>query len=91
MLWYLVLKPTYLVGGAVPPQVRASMWVNIYIDISSTYLLDTLSDHPVHPTAARGGSSARKVMADQAATFVRGPIPMDDADARVGMVIGGVN
>ncbi|KAG2033304.1 hypothetical protein BDR03DRAFT_1014467 [Suillus americanus] len=50
-----------------------------HIDISSTYLLDILSDHTVQPTDARGGPSAPKVVADQVATL---PLtPMDDADA----------
>lgn len=43
------------------------------IDISSTYLLDILSDHPVQPTAARGGPSTPKVMARTSSST-----PMDD-------------
>ncbi|KAG1750067.1 hypothetical protein EDB19DRAFT_1825137 [Suillus lakei] len=48
------------------------------IDISSAYLLDILSDHPVQPTAAREGLSTSKVMADQATTS--SSTPMVDAD-----------
>ncbi|KAG2132129.1 uncharacterized protein EDB93DRAFT_1340200 [Suillus bovinus] len=43
------------------------------IDISSTYLLNILSDHPVQPTAACGGPSTPKVMATTSSLT-----PMDD-------------
>ncbi|KAG1748346.1 ribonuclease H-like domain-containing protein [Suillus paluster] len=46
------------------------------IDLSSTYLLDILSDHAVQPTVAWGGLSTPKVMADQATTSSL--TPMDD-------------
>ncbi|KAG1735678.1 uncharacterized protein EDB91DRAFT_1294948 [Suillus paluster] len=38
------------------------------IDLSSTYLLNILSDHTVQPTVACGGLLTPKVMADQATT-----------------------
>jgi hypothetical protein len=43
--------------------------VGKHIVISSTYILDILSDHPVQPTAARGGPLIPKVVADQVATL----------------------
>jgi len=53
-------------------------WFDVgkHIDISSTYLLDILSDHPVQPTAAHGGSLIPKVVADQVATS--SSTPMED-------------
>ncbi|KAG1847335.1 hypothetical protein DFJ58DRAFT_730219 [Suillus subalutaceus] len=44
------------------------------INISSTYLLDILSDHALQPTAACGGLSTPKVMAATTSSST----PMDD-------------
>ncbi|KAG1748531.1 hypothetical protein EDD22DRAFT_1003872 [Suillus occidentalis] len=51
------------VGLAGVKSTEFNMGKDTGINISSTYLLNILSDHPVQPTAACGGLSMPKVMA----------------------------